>query len=98
MVLSWPRPEAVTYSSYPEKAPPTQRSERSKRKQACGSGPAASSAAGSTPQSGRTMVYIAARPTHGTDAFVGDTQELAEVRWVTLAQADELMDGRVDGV
>jgi DNA-binding transcriptional regulator YhcF (GntR family)/ADP-ribose pyrophosphatase YjhB (NUDIX family) len=45
------------------------------------------------PQTGRTMVYMAARPTHGTDAFVGDDQELAEVRWVTLAQADQLMGG-----
>jgi DNA-binding transcriptional regulator YhcF (GntR family)/8-oxo-dGTP pyrophosphatase MutT (NUDIX family) len=47
------------------------------------------------PQTGRTMVYMAARPTHGTDAFVGDAQELAEVRWVTLAQADELMGGTI---
>jgi 8-oxo-dGTP pyrophosphatase MutT (NUDIX family) len=43
------------------------------------------------PQTGRTMVYMAARPTHGTDAFVGDPEELAEVRWVTPDQADELM-------
>jgi hypothetical protein len=41
------------------------------------------------------MVYLAARPTHGTEAFVGDEQELAEVRWVDLAQADELMDGTI---
>jgi DNA-binding transcriptional regulator YhcF (GntR family)/8-oxo-dGTP pyrophosphatase MutT (NUDIX family) len=47
------------------------------------------------PQTGRTMVYIAARPTHGTDAFVGDEQELAEVRWVSPAQADELMGGTI---
>jgi 8-oxo-dGTP pyrophosphatase MutT (NUDIX family)/DNA-binding transcriptional regulator YhcF (GntR family) len=47
------------------------------------------------PQTSRTMVYMAARPTHGTDAFVGDDQELAEVRWVTLAQADELMGGTI---
>jgi 8-oxo-dGTP diphosphatase len=47
------------------------------------------------PQTGRTMVYMAARPTHGTDAFIGDAQELAEIRWVTLAQADELMDGTI---
>jgi GntR family transcriptional regulator len=45
------------------------------------------------PQTGREMVYLAARPTHGTKAFVGDEQELAEVRWVDLAQADELMGG-----
>jgi 8-oxo-dGTP pyrophosphatase MutT (NUDIX family)/DNA-binding transcriptional regulator YhcF (GntR family) len=49
------------------------------------------------PQTGRTMVYMAARPTHGTDAFVGDDQELAEVRWVSLARADELMSGTIYG-
>jgi 8-oxo-dGTP pyrophosphatase MutT (NUDIX family)/DNA-binding transcriptional regulator YhcF (GntR family) len=47
------------------------------------------------PQTGRTMVYMAARPTHGTDAFVGDEQELAEVRWATLTEADELMGGMI---
>jgi len=41
------------------------------------------------------MVYLAARPTHGTAAFVGDEQELAEVRCVGLAQADELMSGTI---
>ena len=45
------------------------------------------------PQSGRTMIYLAARPTHGTDVFVGDRAELAEVRWVSLAEADELLPG-----
>jgi len=43
------------------------------------------------PATGRTMIYMAARPTHGTDIFVGDRDELAEVRWVGLAEADELM-------
>ena len=43
------------------------------------------------PKTGRTMIYIAARPTHGTDYIVGDEDELAEVRWVSLAEADELM-------
>jgi NADH pyrophosphatase NudC (nudix superfamily) len=43
------------------------------------------------PATGRTMIYMAARPTHGTDIFVGDRDELAEVRWVTLAEADQLM-------
>ena len=47
------------------------------------------------PQTGREMVYLAARPTHGTEALVGDEQELAEVRWVDLAQADELMGGTI---
>jgi len=41
------------------------------------------------------MVYVAARPTDGTGAVVRDTDELAEVRWVSLAEADELMSGQV---
>ena len=49
------------------------------------------------PQTGREMVYLAARPTHGTEALVGDEQELAEVRWVDLAQAHELMGGMIFG-
>ena len=47
------------------------------------------------PRTGREMIYLAAWPTHGTKAFVGDEQELAEVRWVDLAQADDLMDGMI---
>lgn len=48
------------------------------------------------PRTGRTMVYMAARPTHGTDAaIVGDTEELVEVRWVSVAEADELMSGQI---
>jgi len=47
------------------------------------------------PQTGREMVYLAARPTHGTEAVVGDKEELAEVRWVDLDQADELMSGTI---
>ena len=43
------------------------------------------------PKTGRTMIYLIATPTHGTDVFVGDEEELAEVRWVSLAEADELM-------
>ena len=42
------------------------------------------------PVTGRWMVYIAATPKDGTDVFVGDTEELAEVRWVTPAEADKL--------
>jgi 8-oxo-dGTP pyrophosphatase MutT (NUDIX family)/transcriptional regulator with XRE-family HTH domain len=45
------------------------------------------------PQTGRTMIYLAATPTHGTDVFVGDEAELAEVQWVSLAEADELLPG-----
>jgi 8-oxo-dGTP pyrophosphatase MutT (NUDIX family)/DNA-binding transcriptional regulator YhcF (GntR family) len=47
------------------------------------------------PKTKRTMVYMAATPTHGTDAFVGDEDELAEVRWVSLTEADELMGGTI---
>ncbi len=38
---------------------------------------------------------MAARPTHGTDARVGDQEELAELRWVDLVQADEFMGGAI---
>jgi 8-oxo-dGTP diphosphatase len=34
------------------------------------------------PRTNRLMVYLACTPTHGTDVHVGDTEELAEVRWV----------------
>lgn len=47
------------------------------------------------PKTKRTMVYMAATTTHGTDAFVGDEDELAEVRWVSLHEADELMGGMI---
>ncbi len=47
------------------------------------------------PDTGREMVYLTARPSHGTTAVVGDEEELAEARWVDLAQADELMDGTI---
>jgi excisionase family DNA binding protein len=43
------------------------------------------------PATGRTMIYMAARPTHGTEIFVGDRDELAEVRWAALAEAEQLM-------
>jgi 8-oxo-dGTP pyrophosphatase MutT (NUDIX family) len=45
------------------------------------------------PATGRHMIYMAAHPTHGTDVFVGDEAELAEVRWVGLAEADDLLPG-----
>jgi 8-oxo-dGTP diphosphatase len=50
------------------------------------------------PKTGRHMVYVAARPVRGTDVFVGDEDELAEVRWVTLAEADELLPGMYEPV
>jgi len=50
------------------------------------------------PKTGRTMIYMAAMPTHGTDVFVGDEDELAEVRWVSLAEADEMLPGMYEPV
>jgi len=50
------------------------------------------------PATKRHMVYVEAVPTHGTDVFVGDEDELAEVRWVGLAEADELLPGMFEPV
>jgi 8-oxo-dGTP pyrophosphatase MutT (NUDIX family) len=52
------------------------------------------------PKTGRTMIYIAAEPVRpdDLDVFVGDTQELAEVRWLSLAEADELLPGMFEPV
>lgn len=47
------------------------------------------------PRTKRWMAYVAATPTNGTDVFVGDADELAEVRWVSLAEADMLMGGTI---
>lgn len=50
------------------------------------------------PKTGRTMVYVAASsPTGSTEVHNGDTDELSEVRWATLSQLDELMNGQVYG-
>jgi 8-oxo-dGTP pyrophosphatase MutT (NUDIX family) len=45
------------------------------------------------PDTGRTMIYLAARPIGATDVFVGDEAELADVRWLSLAEADDLLLG-----
>lgn len=50
------------------------------------------------PKTGRTMIYLSCTPTQGTDVFVGDEDELAEVRWVGLAEADELLPGMFEPV
>jgi 8-oxo-dGTP pyrophosphatase MutT (NUDIX family) len=50
------------------------------------------------PKTHRRMIYMAAKPTHGTDVFVGDEDELAEVRWIGLAEADELLPGMFEPV
>lgn len=50
------------------------------------------------PKTGRTMIYLACTPSEGTDIYVGDPEELAEVRWVGLAEADELLPGLFEPV
>jgi 8-oxo-dGTP diphosphatase len=45
------------------------------------------------PATGRHMIYMAAVPVRGTEVFVGDEAELAEVRWVDTTEADELLPG-----
>ena len=45
------------------------------------------------PKTDRHMVYVAAQPTGKLDAVVGDPDELSEVKWATLAEADELLPG-----
>ncbi len=43
------------------------------------------------PKTQTWMIYISCRPTEGNDVFVGDEEELSEVRWVGLRQLAELM-------
>jgi 8-oxo-dGTP pyrophosphatase MutT (NUDIX family) len=47
------------------------------------------------PKTGKHLVYVAAVPAMrgqaGRDVFVGDEEELAEVRWLTLTEAERLM-------
>lgn len=50
------------------------------------------------PKTGRTMIYLACSPTGKTDVFVGDEEELAEVRWVGLDDAEELLPGLYEPV
>lgn len=50
------------------------------------------------PKTGRTMIYLACTPVAELDIFVGDTEELAEVRWATVSEADELLPGLFEPV
>jgi 8-oxo-dGTP diphosphatase len=51
------------------------------------------------PETGRHMVYVSARPVGvSTRIFVADEGELDEIRWVGLAEADELMPDMVEPV
>ena len=51
------------------------------------------------PKTGRHMIYLAAEPaTDDLAVTVGDTDELAEVRWASLAEAVELLPGMFEPV
>jgi 8-oxo-dGTP pyrophosphatase MutT (NUDIX family) len=51
------------------------------------------------PRTGRHMIYLAARPYQGTEVHNADENELAEVRWVSLAEAEKLLRwGEPDGM
>lgn len=50
------------------------------------------------PKTGRTMIYLACYPDRGTDVFVGDEDELAEVRWVGYDEAHQLLPGMFEPV
>ena len=47
------------------------------------------------PATSRTMIYLAARPAdpQRLDVHVGDEAELAEVKWLSLDEADQLLAG-----
>ena len=44
-------------------------------------------------QTDQTLAYMTAEPVQGTAVRVAGPAELAEVRWVTLAEADDLLPG-----
>lgn len=52
------------------------------------------------PKTHHPMTYVAAKPVRPDDleVFVGDEDELAEVRWISLAEADELLPGMFEPV
>ncbi|GGT08136.1 hypothetical protein GCM10010156_76520 [Planobispora rosea] len=50
------------------------------------------------PKTGRTMIYLACSPTGKTDVIVGDREELAAVRWVSLTEAEQLLTGMFEPV
>jgi 8-oxo-dGTP diphosphatase len=45
------------------------------------------------PATHRQVIYMSGRPTRGLEVFVGDRAELAEVRWVSLDEAGQLLPG-----
>lgn len=49
------------------------------------------------PKTGRSLVYVQARPVRGNTVVVSDAEELAELKWVSLAEAEELTGGEIFG-
>jgi 8-oxo-dGTP pyrophosphatase MutT (NUDIX family) len=43
------------------------------------------------PHTGRSIVYVACAPSGATAVSVRDEEELAEVKWATFAEVEELM-------
>lgn len=50
------------------------------------------------PKTGKTMIYLACTLAAGLDAHVGDTDELAEVKWASLREAERLLPGMFEPV
>jgi 8-oxo-dGTP diphosphatase len=50
------------------------------------------------PKTGRHMIYLACRPYQGTGVYNGDEAELADVRWVSLGDAEEKLTGMFEPV
>jgi 8-oxo-dGTP diphosphatase len=50
------------------------------------------------PVTGVLMVYVAAEPTTGPITVARESGELAEIRWVSVAEAEELMGGIASAV
>jgi 8-oxo-dGTP pyrophosphatase MutT (NUDIX family) len=50
------------------------------------------------PATRRTMIYVACRPVGDLHIEVGDPDELAEVRWVDLAEATQFLPGMFEPV
>ena len=50
------------------------------------------------PHTGRTMIYLACRPAGDLEPHVGDPDELAEVRWARLDEAETLLTGLYEPV
>jgi 8-oxo-dGTP pyrophosphatase MutT (NUDIX family) len=50
------------------------------------------------PKTGRTMIYMPCAPVGSTHVSVGDKEELEDVRWVSLTEAEELLPGLYEPV